>query len=1139
MNNNMKKATRNALHGYWQVVFKLVQINPVLLYGLAILPCSIYAASSNVELPIGAVIEMGLATIDQSHATLNINQSSSSLISNWSSFNIGSEATVNFNQPSHAAVAINHILDNQASQIMGQLNANGQVFLLNPNGIIFSKTAQINVGGLVAATLQLSEMDIATGKFIFSGAVDSQAWIENQGNIRTSNAGVVAFIAANIKNSGTITTTNAASYLSAASQVTLVLQDGSLTQYQVEQGVLQGLIDNGGAIIADNGAVYLTAKAKDDLSKAVINHSGVIEANRVSQNAQGEIVLLAQGASSTVNVSGVLTAEGKNNQDGGWIETSAAQVNLIDGLHVSTLSDDAQNAQTGTWWINPYNVSIENTAQSNNININSTFTPTQNDSVINVSTLNTALANNNITVTTSAAEGTQLGDIYVNAPINWDAATALTLTADNNIHINADITASNANGKLNLQYGKTTTNTAATYDLNNAAQINLQAGNNFSTLKGPDINNTLQYTVITSLGSAGSTTAIDLQGISGDLSGNYALGTNIEAQASKSWNSGSGFNPIGSSSSPFTGNFDGLGHSISNLTIYRPSQFYAGLFAYISSATIQNLSLLGGSVLSGSYAGSLVGYNAAGQISHVDASTNVTANAASSSVYAGGIVGYNNAGSISDVYSTGKVYASSTNSFAYAGGLVAINYYAAISQSYATGSVAASSTYTNAAAGGLAGYNNNGSISEVYATGVVAASSVSSAPYAGGLVGYNNNGSINNAYATGTVASSSSNAKAYSGGLAGYNLTGTINASYATGQVSAGSSSSTALTGGLTSWNSGTVTDSFWDSQSTGQDSSAGGGTAATSIAMQDIGLYFDASWDIDDEGGTGKVWRIYDGFSLPLLRTFLTPVDLDYSDQTTSYNGQVQSLNLQLPPDLDEALLLIMPAVEAKNVGIYHYGYYSKQTGYDLINNAVSLSIEPAILRGGGLTQYGVSTRYGRVKFKNVVAADLDAQGAQTAGDFYIASLNLSRLQYIGKRSTQAYVGILAQYSPDNLDSAEQYLVGGPLNVRGYDSSQFSGSSGYFATVELRQTLFQSAKQQLVGKIFVDTAGLKINANPWVGLTEANYAQAHSAGLGFNWSHISGYQLQASVAFPFGSMPEQLTSRDSSQYWVSIQKSF
>src|SRR5699024_7514362 len=115
---------------------------------------------------------------------------------------------------------------------------------------------------------------------------------ENHGSINALSGGTVALIAPNVINTGVIKTPNGTTHLTSASQVTLALQDGSLTQYQVDQGVLQGLIDNGGAIIADNGSVYLTAKAKNTLSKAVVNHSGVIEANRLTQNAKGEIILL-------------------------------------------------------------------------------------------------------------------------------------------------------------------------------------------------------------------------------------------------------------------------------------------------------------------------------------------------------------------------------------------------------------------------------------------------------------------------------------------------------------------------------------------------------------------------------------------------------------------------------------------------------------------------------------------------------------------------------------------------------------------------------------------------------------------------------------------------------------------------------
>lgn len=193
----------------------------------------------------------------------------------------------------------------------------------------------------------------------------------------------------------------------------------------------------------------------------------------------------------------------------------------------------------------------------------------------------------------------------------------------------------------------------------------------------------------------------------------------------------------------------------------------------------------------------------------------------------------------------------------------------------------------------------------------------------------------------------------------------------------------------------------------------------------------------------------------------------------------------------------------------------------------------------GGGLTQYGASSSFGRVKYKNKDAEALDAQSTNTAGDYYSASLNLSRLQNLGSRGTQGYLGVYGQYSPYNLDSAEQYMGGGPFNVRGYESSQFAGSKGYAATAELRQSLFANAKNQIGGKVFVDTAEVTLNAEKWTGVTGDNKARISSAGLGLNW--ISGWNLQANaeVAFPIGNKPSQLDDRDDHQYWLSVRKTF
>ncbi|CAB1213989.1 ShlB/FhaC/HecB family hemolysin secretion/activation protein [Acinetobacter bouvetii] len=216
----------------------------------------------------------------------------------------------------------------------------------------------------------------------------------------------------------------------------------------------------------------------------------------------------------------------------------------------------------------------------------------------------------------------------------------------------------------------------------------------------------------------------------------------------------------------------------------------------------------------------------------------------------------------------------------------------------------------------------------------------------------------------------------------------------------------------------------------------------------------------------------------------------------------------------------------------------YFKHRNIDVLTARLDGSQFDSFL-GGGLTQYGASTSFGRVKFKNSDAAALDAQTANTAGDYYTASLNLSRLQNLGTKGTQGYLGVYGQYSPYNLDSSEQYLGGGPFNVRGYESSQFAGSTGYLATAELRQSLFADAKNQIRGKVFVDTAELSLNAQRWAGVTGENQVQISSAGLGLSWSNAWNIQANAEVAFPIGSTPEQLQDRDDHQYWLSVRKTF
>ena len=222
--------------------------------------------------------------------------------------------------------------------------------------------------------------------------------------------------------------------------------------------------------------------------------------------------------------------------------------------------------------------------------------------------------------------------------------------------------------------------------------------------------------------------------------------------------------------------------------------------------------------------GGLVGWNY-GTIENSYATGEVIAEG-SSFVYAGGLVGENR-GTISNSYATGEVTATTSGQSVYAGGLAGQSNNI-ISNSYATGNVTATAEGSSTVyAGGLVGWNY-GTIENSYATGEVTATG-SGDVYAGGLAG-ENRGTISNSYATGKVTATGTG-RVYAGGLAGENR-GTISNSYATGEVTATGTDRAVYAGGFAGWNNtGTITNSYFDSITTGQTRGVGGGTGAGVIA--------------------------------------------------------------------------------------------------------------------------------------------------------------------------------------------------------------------------------------------------------------------------------------------------------------------
>ena len=117
-------------------------------------------------LPAGGVVSAGSASISQTATTVTVNQSSTRAVVDWNSFNVGSTESVSFNQPSASAIALNRIHDANPSLINGTINANGRVWLINQNGMVFGSSAQVNVGGLLATTADISNADFMGGDIV-------------------------------------------------------------------------------------------------------------------------------------------------------------------------------------------------------------------------------------------------------------------------------------------------------------------------------------------------------------------------------------------------------------------------------------------------------------------------------------------------------------------------------------------------------------------------------------------------------------------------------------------------------------------------------------------------------------------------------------------------------------------------------------------------------------------------------------------------------------------------------------------------------------------------------------------------------------------------------------------------------------
>ncbi|MET1536227.1 GLUG motif-containing protein [Burkholderia sola] len=775
-------------------------------------------------LPSGENITAGKADIqrDADGKSMRINQHTDKLITNWNDFSIAGNERVSFHQPGKTSIALNRVVGNNGSQIHGQLDANGKVFLVNPNGVLFGSGAQINVGGLVASTQNIADADFLAGNYRFSG--NSTASIVNDGHITAADGGSVALLGARVSNNGVIQAKMGRIALGAGNTFKVNFDGNDLLSLQVEGGAVDAQATNGGLLKADGGEVLMTARAAGNLLNAVVNNTGTIEAKGLASHA-GKITL----DGGTVKVAGKLDASAAEaGAPVGSVLTCGERVDVAANTTVDTRAGNT----AGTWTIEAANAGVARNDADSLYPVGAS---------IDADTLSHNLGTTNVALINTR------GDLSVAGPVAWNSERSLTLTSQNgNVDLQQTLSATGANASLTVNAAdkiriddsvKLTgrnahleLNSKNGHTLNNKAVVTLSGDNASFRSNGED------YKVLH--------TVADLRSIDANLGGRYVIGNTIDG-------ANTSFRSIGGDRT-FYGVFDGLGNTISRLSITNTGPSI-GLFGQ-SSGTLANLVLDsltvdGTSAARAAFVGGLVGDNLGGRITNVTAKNMSVSYNGNSLVQLGGLVGRNlgtidrarfagrvsgsantfivgglvgsNAGTIADSEAFADVTLSGRPGAPFdprfnpdvqsVGGLVGLNG-GLIVRSSSGGRV---SGRDNTSTGGFVGVNY-GTIRDASTSATVTAGK---GGYVGGFVGKNRDGgTIASASASGTVGA---NGAIAIGGFIGDNANGTLDGVRSDGDVSDRASGHV---GGLAGRNGGAIRNAQAASTVTaGRNSHAGG----------------------------------------------------------------------------------------------------------------------------------------------------------------------------------------------------------------------------------------------------------------------------------------------------------------------------
>ncbi|MDD4602173.1 MAG: filamentous hemagglutinin N-terminal domain-containing protein, partial [Negativicutes bacterium] len=313
--------------------------------------------------PTAGQVAAGSATIGSAGEKLTVTQSTDKAVIDWRGFDIAKGETTEFKQPRAESITLNRVNSANPSYIDGHLTANGNLVIVNQNGVLFGRNSVVDVNGIVASTANIdNDKFMSESKLSFDKPGNPNAAIVNEGQITAQKAGLVGLVAPHVLNSGVIEARLGRIHLASGDAATVDLYGDGLMEVKASDKLQEQIVANTGLLKAEGGTIAMTASAAKETVKSLISVSGELDARAVGVK-DGSIYIMAEGSnavqdniaedkgqrtgSSTVLVDATIDASGRNEgEHGGKVTITGDNVALLNGTIIDASGSDGKSNTT-------------------------------------------------------------------------------------------------------------------------------------------------------------------------------------------------------------------------------------------------------------------------------------------------------------------------------------------------------------------------------------------------------------------------------------------------------------------------------------------------------------------------------------------------------------------------------------------------------------------------------------------------------------------------------------------------------------------------------------------------------------------------------------------------------------------------